>query len=269
MRKTAMLALLLPLLVAVAALAAPYTVTVTVAGPDGKPVSGALVEVFNSTGKVASATTGSNGVAQFSLNNGTYAVFATNGWVALASLKVAGNTAFTVNASKMLGVNATSTPISVTFNLTYAGAQKSLSSNVTIFVASGNTLTLTYPMRVYKGFMVYNLTRILYGSVETTNNTVTLTPTASTVVTAEYKTQWAFALEWWMVAALAAVIVGAIGVAMYFGSKTAHEAIADYATRAMRFVRRRESGGSPAPENAFVHRIGEGEEKRFRFIKRR
>jgi len=268
-RKETLLALLLPLLFVAAVFAQPYTVSVTIAGPDGKPVSGALVEVFNSTGKVASATTGSDGNAQFSLNNGAYAVFVTNGWVALARLAVAGDTALIINASHMLKVNATSTPISVTFNLTYGGVTKSLSSNVTVFITSGDALTLTYPTRVYKGFTVYNLTRILYDSVETTNNTVSITPSVDTVVTAEYKAQWAFALEWWMVAALAAVIVAAIGVAMYFGSKTAQEAIADYATRAMRFVRRRESGGSLAPQSAFVHRIGEGEEKRFRFIKRR
>jgi len=246
------------------ALASPYTVTITVVGPDGQPAASATVYVYYTNATLAAkATTDSSGRVTLDLPSGTYVVVASKGWYAFSTLAVAGDTSATVDASALVPVNVTSTPIAVTANLTFGGVAVPAGTNVTAYVPSGASLTIAFPQSVVKALVLkYVLERVTYDGSTTNQSTVTLTVTAPTVVTAHYKATWALTMEWWMVAAMAGIVLLAVVLAAFAGAKTAKEVIEEL--RAGRFVRRR----GEAVSSTFVHST-KGGGTAFRFVRRR
>ncbi len=217
-----------------------YTLTLTVVGADNKPLTGVTVYLYDTDGNQWSAETDANGIAKFTVKNGTYLVFVKASYAILTTVTVAGDTSATINASAMHHANLTSVPVSVTATVTANGfpVQFKLDTNVTIY--SDEIINVSFPKEVVKLPYKYVLDRIEYDGTTTNESSVSLDlSTKDYSVVAHYTQTFAVTLQLWMVLLLVAILVIALVVAFRVATKTASTMIAEYIARNRKFVSRR------------------------------
>jgi hypothetical protein len=237
-------ALLLTLAVAMPiALAQDPVVTLTVVAPDRSALANATVKLIDINGREYSNTTNTAGTASITVPaTGLYYVVAYGqGYYVLSVLNVTGDMSVTVNASTMLALNVQSTEASVEFSIARSEISTlalKFSTNTTIYTDSGKTVTLEFPLEVLRFPYKYTFQKIVYGTTETTNNTVTLTPTADTDVVAYYTRTYYFVLPTWALVALGVTVFVAIGV-VWFSTRAAKHIVASIRDDFMQFVKRK------------------------------
>jgi len=201
------------------------TLTLTFVAPNKTALANAPVKVFDSAGKlVANATTDSSGKATLSVSaTGLYNIVAAgSGYyilTVLTVLNVAGDVSATINASAMYKVDVLSTLKSVDAKVSRSetpSAKIVFATNTTVYTDKGKTVTLEFPSQVTAFPYVYKLVKIVYGSTETANNTVTIAVNADTVVTAYYeKALFLQVLPTWVLIVLVVAIIVAVGVLVF------------------------------------------------------
>jgi len=242
----AILALILVVAIASPVLAATDpTLTLTFVAPDKTALANALVKVFDSSGNlVTNATTDSTGKASVTVpTTGLYNILAAgNGYYILTVLNVTGDISATIDASAMYKVDILSTLKSVDAKVSRGetpAAKIVFATNTTIYTDLGKTVTLEFPSQVMAFPYVYRLTKIVYDTTETTNNTITITVDSNKVVTAYYeKVLILQVLPMWMLIAIVLVVIIAVGV-LAFAPRTAKKVILAMMEENREFVKRK------------------------------
>jgi hypothetical protein len=239
------LAILIAVSAPVFATAIDPTLTLTFVAPDKTALANAPVVVYDSSGnKVANTTTDSTGKASVTVpTTGLYNILAAgNGYYILTVLNVAGDMSATINASAMYKVDILSTLKSVDAKVSRSEtptAKIVFATNTTVYTDKGKTVTLEFPSQVMAFPFVYRLTKIVYDTTETTNNTITITVDTDKVVTAYYeKVLILQVLPMWMLIAIVLVIIIAVGV-LAFAPRTAKKVILAMIEEDREFVKRK------------------------------
>jgi len=221
------------------------TLTLTFVAPDKTALANAPVKVFDSSGRLAAnATTDSSGKATLAVSaTGLYNIVAAgSGYYILTVLNVTGDMAATINATTMYKVDALSTLKSVEFKVSRGetpSAKIAFTTNTTVHTDAGKSITLEFPSQVVAFPYVYKLTKIVYDSAETANNTVTLTVAADKAVTAYYeKVLILQVLPMWALIAIVVVILVAIA-ALAFAPRMARKVIVAIEEENREFVKRK------------------------------
>ena len=239
----ASLLLALALVVAPVALAQDPVVSLTVIAPNGSALANATVKLIDTSGKEYSNTTDTAGKASVTVPaTGLYYVVAYGqGYYILSVLNVTGDISATINASAMPALNVQSTEASVEFSIARSEISTlalKFSTNTTIYTDSGSTVTLEFPKEILKFPYKYTFQKIKYDTTETTNNTISLAPTANTTITAYYAKTYYFVLPTWALIALGVTVFVAIGV-VWFATKAAKHVITSIRDDVMQFVKRK------------------------------
>jgi hypothetical protein len=241
----AALAILIAVSAPVFATAIDPTLTLTFVAPDKTVLANAPVKVFDSSGNlVTNTTTDASGKATISVpTTGLYNILAAgNGYYILTVLNVSGDMSATIDASAMYKVDILSTLKSVDAKVSRSEtptAKIVFTTNTTVYTDKGKTITLEFPSQVSAFPYVYKLDKIVYGSTETTNSTVTIAVNADTVVTAYYeKVLILQVLPTWVLVAFAAVIIVAVGV-LAFAPRMAKKVILSIMEGDREFVKRK------------------------------
>jgi len=235
--------LILALVVVPIALARDPVVSLTVVAPDGSALANATVKLIDTSGREYSNTTDTAGEASITVPaTGLYYVVAYGqGYYVLSVVNVTGDISATIDASTMPALNVQSTEASVEFSIARSEISTlalKFATNTTIYTDSGKTVTLEFPLEVLKFPYKYTFQKIVYDTTETTNNTVTLTPTANITITAYYAKTYYFVLPTWALIALGVTVFVAIGVVM-FATKAMKHVIASIRDDVMQFVKRK------------------------------
>jgi hypothetical protein len=235
--------LILALVVVPIALAQDPVVSLTVVAPDGSALANATVKLIDTSGREYSNTTDTAGKANITVPaTGLYYVVAYGqGYYVLSVVNVTGDISATIKASTMPALNVQSTEASVEFSIARSEISTlalKFATNTTIYTDYGKTVTLEFPLEVLKFPYKYTFQKIVYDTTETTNNTVTLTPTANTNVVAYYAKTYYFVLPTWALIALGVTVFVAIGVVM-FATKATKHVIASIRDDVMQFVKRK------------------------------
>jgi hypothetical protein len=225
------------------ALAQDPVVSLTVVAPDRSALANATVKLIDTSGREYSNTTDTAGKANITVPaTGLYYVVAYGqGYYILSVLNVTGDISATIDASTMPALNVQSTEASVEFSIARSEISTlalKFATNTTIYTDSGKTVTLEFPLEVLKFPYKYTFQKIVYDTTETTNNTVTLTPTANTNVVAYYAKTYYFVLPTWALIALGVTVFVAIGVVM-FATKATKHVIVSIRDDVMQFVKRK------------------------------
>ena len=221
------------------------TLALTFVAPNKTALANAPVKVFDSSGNLAAnATTDSSGKATLTVSaTGLYNIVAAgSGYYILTVLNVTGDTTATIDASAMYKVDVLSVLKSVEFKLSRSetpAAKIVFATNTTVYTDKDKTVTLEFPSQVMAFPFVYRLTKIVYDTTETTNNTITITVDTDKVVTAYYeKVLILQVLPMWMLIAIVLVIIIAVGV-LAFAPRTAKKVILAMIEEDREFVKRK------------------------------
>jgi len=217
-------------------------VNLTVAGKDGKAITGAKVILYDSAGNTYENTTDINGVTKITVpSNATYLVVVETEYYILDTVTVSGDTDYTVNASTMHYANITSTPLSVDIDVMLVAfnyTKISLTSNVTVYAPSD--INVTFPGEIVKFPYKYVFDKVKYDGVEKNETTVSIDMARDYTVTAYYTKTFYMTLEYWVIVILVIVIIAAIAIAWSAGAKTSKAVIEKWRERNRRFVKRKE-----------------------------
>jgi hypothetical protein len=233
-------------------LAQDPVVSLTVIAPDGSALAGATVKLIDASGREYSNTTDTAGKVSITVPaTGLYYVVAYGqGYYILSVLNVTGDISAVINASAMPALSVQSTDVSVEFSIArseISALALKFATNTTIYTDSGKTVTLEFPSEVLKFPYKYTFQNIVYGTTETTNNTISLAPTANTTVTAYYAKTYYFVLPTWALIALGVTVFVAIGVVM-FATKATKHVVTSIREDFMQFVKRKRFVSSKGDE---------------------
>ena len=225
------------------ALAQDPVVSLTVIAPNGSALANATVKLIDASGREYSNTTDTTGEVNITVPaTGLYYVVAYGqGYYVLSVLNITGDISATINASAMPAINVQSTEASVEFSIARSEISTlalKFNTNTTIYTDSGKTVTLEFPKEILKFPYKYTFQKIVYDTTETTNNTITLTPTANTTITAYYARTYYFVLPTWALIALGVTVFVAVGV-VWFSTRAAKHVVASIRDDFMQFVKRK------------------------------
>jgi len=221
---------------------ANFNVTVTVIGDDGRPLEDAQVTLYDSLGNAYTNKTNETGVTVITVpSNATYLVVVKGEYYILDTITVSGDMSYEVNASAMYYANITSEPVSadVILGLTsFEYVNITVTTNVKVYAPS--EINVTFPTEIKKFPWRYVLENITYDNTVVENKSyVKLDMAKDYDVKANYRQEFYLKLESWMLYLLVGLLVLAIVIAFFAGTRTARAVIEEWRTRNSKFVRRK------------------------------
>jgi len=251
MKHGVIIALILALAIGSLAFATPmlqaetanFDVTVTVIGDDGRPLENAQVTLYDSLGNAYTNKTDENGVTVITVpSNATYLVVVKGGeYYILDTVTVSGDTSYEVNASAMYYANITSEPVTadVILGLTsFEYVNITVTTNVKVYAPS--EINVTFPTEIKKFPWRYVLENITYDNTVVENKSYVVLDMAKDYnVKANYKQEFYLKLESWMLYLLVGLLVLAIVLAFFAGTRTAKAVIEEWRAKNSKFVRRK------------------------------
>jgi len=221
---------------------ANFDVTITVIGDDGRPLENAQVTLYDSLGNAYTNKTNETGVAVITVpSNATYLVVVKGEYYILDTVTVSGDTSYEVNASAMYYANITSEPIAadVILGLTsFEYVNITVTTNVKVYAPS--EINVTFPTEIKKFPWRYVLENITYDNTVVENKSYVVLDMAKDYdVKANYKQEFYLKLESWMLYLLAGLLVLAIVIAFFAGTRTAKAVIEEWRVKNSKFVRRK------------------------------
>jgi len=230
-----------PIAATAATASTQYNVTITVVGADGSPLSNAAVTLYDVDGNKYEGTTDSRGQAVIAVPaTGTYLIVAKAEYYILDVVNVAGDTSYTVDASKMNYANITSTPVAVDVKVVLASfntVELTMTTNVTVYAPS--TINVTFPSEVSKFPYKYTFSKVEYNGVETNETAVSLDMTGNYAVTAYYTKSFFIEMNYWIIALIVIIIIAALAIAWSAGARTAKTMIEEWREENRKFVKRK------------------------------
>ena len=220
---------------------ANFNVTVTVIGDDGRPLENAQVTLYDSLGNAYTNKTDETGVTVITVpSNATYLVVVKGEYYILDTITVSGDMSYEVNASAMYYANITSEPVSadVILGLTsFEYVNITVTTNVKVYAPS--EINVTFPTEIKKFPWRYVLENITYDNTETNESYVELDMAKDYDVKANYRQEFYLKLESWMLYLLVGLLVLAIVIAFFAGTRTARAVVEEWRARNSKFVRRK------------------------------
>ena len=221
---------------------ANFNVTVTVIGDDGRPLEDAQVTLYDSLGNAYTNKTDETGVTVITVpSNATYLVVVKGEYYILDTITVSGDMSYEVNASAMYYANITSEPVSadVILGLTsFEYVNITVTTNVKVYAPS--EINVTFPTEIKKFPWRYVLENITYDNTVVENKSYIVLDMAKDYdVKANYRQEFYLKLESWMLYLLVGLLVLAIVIAFFAGTRTARAVIEEWRTRNSKFVRRK------------------------------
>jgi len=221
---------------------ANFNVTVTVIGDDGRPLENAQVTLYDSLGNAYTNETNETGVTVITVpSNATYLVVVKGEYYILDTVAVSGNTSYEVNASAMYYANITSEPVSadVILGLTsFEYVNITVTTNVKVYAPS--EINVTFPTEIKKFPWRYVLENITYDNTVVENKSYIVLDMAKDYdVKANYRQEFYLKLESWMLYLLVGLLVLAIVVAFFAGTRTARAVVEEWRAKNSKFVRRK------------------------------
>jgi len=221
---------------------ANFNVTVTVIGDDGRPLENAQVTLYDSLGNAYTNKTDETGVTVITVpSNATYLVVVKGEYYILDTITVSGDMSYEVNASAMYYANITSEPVSadVILGLTsFEYVNITVTTNVKVYAPS--EINVTFPTEIKKFPWRYVLENITYDNTVVENKSYIVLDMAKDYdVKANYRQEFYLKLESWMLYLLVGLLVLAIVIAFFAGTRTARAVIEEWRTRNSKFVRRK------------------------------
>jgi len=221
---------------------ANFNVTVTVIGDDGRPLENAQVTLYDSLGNAYTNETNETGVTIITVpSNATYLVVVKGEYYILDTITVSGDMSYEVNASAMYYANITSEPVSadVILGLTsFEYVNITVTTNVKVYAPS--EINVTFPTEIKKFPWRYVLENITYDNTVVENKSYVVLDMAKDYdVKANYRQEFYLQLESWMLYLLVGLLVLAIVVAFFAGTRTARAVVEEWRTRNSKFVRRK------------------------------